>query len=232
MSTPQTADQALPPVDPKIGLMFSVADLLIPLFKTGSIDVKLARRMAVSAIEAYQPETRADYVNIARTIAFSMSALALLGKAAAADLTPAETMRTFSRATALNRSADQSERSMMQRRRYLNANPPPEQPPAATPESTTEDALIHAAITDAMKDYLANKPSTATKTASTPTPSPKTALQHPPETSRQAPDPLPRPAMPKHGLPDTNRLHPSALPPSAAPNAAGAQSTSAASFAR
>ena len=41
----------------------------------------------------------------------------------------AEQMQAYTRASALNRSADDSERSMMQRRKYHQANPQPEPPP-------------------------------------------------------------------------------------------------------
>ena len=144
MSTPAASSKALPYLDPEVGLMFGIADQLIPLFKIGTIDVPLAREMAVSAITAYAPETRADYVNIARTIALSMAALSLLGTAASQDMTMPEKMRTFGRANALNRSADQSERTMMQRRRYQRANPPGEQPDheseAPAPKGATTDA--------------------------------------------------------------------------------------------
>jgi hypothetical protein len=109
--------------------------------------------MAVSAIEAYQPVTRADYVNIARTIAFSMSALALLGQAAGQDMMAPEKMRAFGRANALSRSADQSERTMMQRHHHQNANPRVEQPSDPALESVPDDAEVEAAVAEAMREY-------------------------------------------------------------------------------
>jgi hypothetical protein len=156
MSNSAAPNRHLSDLDPRIGLMFTVADHLIPLFVAGSVDVKLARQMAVCAIEAYDPETRADYVNVARTIAFSISALALLGQAAAQDMTMPERMRAFGRANALNRSADQSERTMIQRRRHSQANPraqrpaqmePRPGPPAPDPEL---DAAVDAAVAETM----------------------------------------------------------------------------------
>jgi hypothetical protein len=151
MSNPAVPNRTAPDIDPRIGLMFTISDHLVPLFTTGSVDANLARRMAVSAIEAYDPETRADYVNVARTIAFSISALALLGQAAAPDMTVAEKMRAYGRANALNRSADQSERTMIQRRRQANtragetASRP--EPPEADPDL---DAAVEAAVAEAM----------------------------------------------------------------------------------
>jgi hypothetical protein len=158
MSAPTASDH---PVNPMLGLLYAASHLLLPLFKIGTIDDRLAQQMAASAIEAYSPETRADYVNVARTIAFSMTALALLGKSANPDMTMAEQMRAYGRANALNRSADQSERTMMQRRRHQKANPPADLP---APEATIDDAAIHrtaiddaeieAAVANVMKEYL------------------------------------------------------------------------------
>jgi hypothetical protein len=133
--------------------MYGVANLLIPLFISSFVDVALAREMAVSAIEAYQPATRADYVNIARTIAFSMSALALLGQAAGQDMMAPEKMRAFGRANALSRSADQSERTMMLRHHHQNANPRVEQPSDPALEQVPDDAEVQAAVAEAMREY-------------------------------------------------------------------------------
>jgi hypothetical protein len=166
MSNPTASNQPLPPIDPEIGLMFCAANHLIPLFKADSIDDTLARRMAVSALYAYQPETRADFVNVARTIAFSMAALALLGQAASLDMTMPEKMRTFGRANALNRSADQSERTMMQRRRQQKASPQTEQPQQAPePDIQMTDAEMDVAIAGVMQDYLATCPKPAKEAA-------------------------------------------------------------------
>ncbi len=90
-----------------------------------------------------------------------MAALALLGKAVSSnDLSHPEQMRAYGRANALNRSADQSERAMMQRRRYLLDNPQPEPPEIKSePEQPELDAAaeaeIEAQVAEAMQDYLA-----------------------------------------------------------------------------
>jgi hypothetical protein len=160
----------LPPLlNPMLGLLYAVAHHLMPLFKIGTIDDDLAQQMAVSAIEAYHPETQADYVNVARTIACSITALALLGKTAASDMTLPEQMRAYGRANALNRSADQSERTMMQRRRHQNANPPIEQPElvpeANVPEMALAEAEIGAAVADLMREYLSVSAATQVEAA-------------------------------------------------------------------
>jgi hypothetical protein len=154
MSTPAPSSQPLPSLDPKVGLAYAVADLLVPLFRGGAIDLALARQTAVNAIDAYKPETRADVVNIARTIALSMASIALLGQSSLRDLP--EQMRAFGRANAMSRTADQSERTMMQRRAYQRANRQAERP-APTPAAPDAmfDAEAQAAVAEAVKEYLA-----------------------------------------------------------------------------
>jgi hypothetical protein len=152
--------------------MFAIADQLIPFFLKGTGDYDMARAMARSAIEAYGPQTRADFANIARTIAFSMAALSLLGQAAEEDMTMAKKMGAYGRANALNRSADQSERTMMLRRRLRTANaepqaPPPEPPP---PEPDIEDAEIQAAVAQAVAQAINLGKIEATHAATSPNP--------------------------------------------------------------
>jgi hypothetical protein len=160
----------LPDIDPNMGLMFGAADHLVPLFAQGSINGRNARLMALRAIEAYEPETRADWVNIARTIAFSMAALALLGLAAGKDVTMPEKLRAFGRANALSQSADLSERTMMQRRSYRQANPRVEYPastaPAPEPDPEFDNAAMEAAIAEAIQ--IAINPGRQSSTAAEP----------------------------------------------------------------
>jgi hypothetical protein len=162
--------------------MFAMSHKLAPLFANDAIDIHLAWQMAVSAIEAYQPQTRADYVNVARTIAFSMAAITLLGDAAAKHLTLPDKMRLFGRANALNRSADQSERTMMQRQRHHRANPradyqtnfSPDPEPRA-PEPDLDDAAAEAAVAEtvaACRAALTPDPADAPASATTPAPKP------------------------------------------------------------
>ena len=162
MSNPTGSSHACSPIDLNTGLMLTLADLLIPLFTTDTDGIATARRTAVGAIAAYRPEIPADYVNSARTIAFSMAALSLLGKSASPEMTTQEQMRTFARAIALNRSADQSERTMMLRRRHQQADPNAEQParPSEPPalDAKIDDARVQAAIGEAMQEYLAARP--------------------------------------------------------------------------
>jgi hypothetical protein len=138
--------------------MLITAEQLMPLFEVCATDDDAAHSMALSAIAGYAPESRADYVNIARTIAFSMAALTLLGHATA-DVTmmPPEKMRAYGRANALNISADQSERTMMQRRKYHHAHPPAKLPawmdPCAEP-AKPEPPIDDAGVAEAMREYI------------------------------------------------------------------------------
>jgi hypothetical protein len=70
-----------------------------------------------------------------------------------------EKLRILGRANALNRSADQSERSMMQRRRYLRAKAAGElpHPLSMTSEPTPEfnESHIKAAMAEAISEYRA-----------------------------------------------------------------------------
>jgi hypothetical protein len=196
----------------------TIAGLLIPLFATGTDDTPMARRTAAGAIEAYRPETQADYVNAARTIAFSMAALSLLGKSASPEVTMPEQMRMFARAIALNRSADQSERTMMQRRRQQQADlhaEQPSEPPALDAE--VDDARVQAAIGEAMQEYLAARPPAkaepvAANSAGGPTPAKRHEVALPevalPEVA------LPEVALPEVALPEV------ALPEVALPEVA------------
>jgi hypothetical protein len=201
MSTP-----ALPPINPRLGLMFAAAHHLLPLFKIGTIDDRLARQMAVSAIESYEPQTRADYVNAARIIAFSMTALALLGKTTNPDMPMPEQMRAYGRANALNRSADQSERTMMQRRRLQKANPSGERPdligqnptpPDPTPPDPTEiaDAEIAAAVAGLMKEYQSVASATPIPRAASPA-----ATQRPAAVPLRYSDPTPVAPLPPQSI--------------------------------
>jgi hypothetical protein len=186
------SNPTLPPINPRLGLMFAAAHHLLPLFRIGTIDDRLARQMAVSAIESYEPQTRADYVNAARIIAFSMTALALLGKTTNPDMPMPEQMRAYGRANALNRSADQSERTMMQRRRLQKANPPGERPdliganpaipdPTETSDPTAIDnAEVQAAVDGIMREYQSLGIAVPIQTATPKSPQPPVSPIQPP----------------------------------------------------
>ena len=195
-----------------------VADLLVPLFRSVSADLSVARRMAISAMAAYNPTSRADYVNIARTLAFSMSALALLGTAATHALTPAEKLRSLGRANALNRSADESERVMLQRRRQAQSHAQPHAPsgtlrqtedrlhPDAASTTTSDDGAafdsaafddskMQADIAAAMKEYLAARLLAATPAQPQDAATPAAASRQPESRPAATAPAAPRPPM-------------------------------------
>ena len=192
-----------PPTDPKAGLIVVAASQLVPLFRTKSTGYRGAHKMAMSAIAAYHPEARSDYVNIARTIAFSMAALALLANAATADMSMPDLMRVYGRANALNRSADQSERTMTRRRTYHAANPPAELPAwmdpgleTTEPEAPADDAIIQTAVAEAMREY--NATTTPSETDAPPAATPPSDPAQPAAAIRHAtPMPLIDPRSPR-----------------------------------
>ena len=60
--------------------MAAAAIHITPIFQGCAFNLTHAREMAVSAIDAYEPECRADCVNAARTIAFSDGSAVLGGE--------------------------------------------------------------------------------------------------------------------------------------------------------
>jgi hypothetical protein len=168
-------------IDPQIGLKFVIAGHLIPFFQSGPVDTNLARQMAHSAVDAYNPQSRADYINIARTIAFSVAAVALLAQITAEPMALPDQMKAYARANALNRSADQSERTMLRRRRDQQANPTARQKPSEPQAPTAQpgdDAEIEAHIAEALKQFRAattppatDRPASRPAATSHPTPS-------------------------------------------------------------
>src|SRR5690349_11158200 len=54
------AAESRPTIDPRLGLMVVCAHHLIDLFQGGPVDTNLARDMAQHAIDAYNPQSRAD----------------------------------------------------------------------------------------------------------------------------------------------------------------------------
>lgn len=168
--------------------MMSVSDLLIPFFDRPGLHEDFVSKMAGCAIDAYGPESRADHINIARTVAFSMASVALLAKAVASqDMPLKDQLSVASRANALHRSAGESERSMMRRRQYDKANPSGERPDlwasasqaASEPEraasSPAEASTLQVRINDMLKVYhealASEQPTSEPAPASIPQPS-------------------------------------------------------------
>ena len=237
MSNSTSSNQPQSDIDPAFGLIHGLAEELIPLFVISAVDVPLARQMALSAIEAYEPETRADYVNVARTLAFSMAALSLLGQAAAQDMTMPEKLRVLGRASALSRSADDTERAMMQRRRDQRANPrleqpaetysraeapirdpempEPEMPEPEMPGPEMDEAQLRAAVAEAMRIYATCTSAGADAAAqeATPRPTREIATPKPMSAANLASPPLTAPtAAIRYNNPGPDAPNPRASP--------------------
>jgi hypothetical protein len=183
---PSTAEQ-----DIQGALVIRLVDKLVPLFRGPRVDRLQAGNMAILAMDAYNPESCADFVSAARTIAFSMAALTVLGTAAADDLAMPQKLRIYGRAVALNRSADQAERTMMQRRRHLNAAPSADQGGQAAGRPTkAELAAIEAAV--ALANAATNPEAMAEPAPATSAPTslnPEAAMPAPPPFQVQARQP-------------------------------------------
>jgi hypothetical protein len=206
MSDPTAPQYPKSQCDPREGLWFALADQLIPFFYPGTKDPDMALAMSKSAIMAYQPETRADLANITRTIAFSLAALSLLGQAAEEPMTMPEKLRVYARAVSLNRSADQSERTMMQQRRYRHARAgtPSARPPAPAPESSLTDAQIAAAVKKSIRDGIELAKSART--------GPAPAKAAPVQTAPAAPGPIVNPSAIHYTGPVPNAAQPRTAP--------------------
>ena len=158
MTTP-TAQHPIPPAgpyDPMFGLQEKIASLLTPIFHDADTDELFAYQVACRSLQAYEPETRADFVNAGRTIAFSLASLVVLKEAFNPALQLEDKKRVAIHANALNRSADQAERSMMERRRYRRAYPTFPVPEPAAPEP--DDAQAQTQVAQAVTAYATAQP--------------------------------------------------------------------------
>ena len=144
------------PYDPMFGLQEKVASLLTPIFQDAKTEELFAYQIACRSLQAYEPETRADFVNAGRTIAFGLASMVLLKEVFNPTLDLEDKKRAAIHANALNRSADQAERSMMERRRYQRAYPtlPVPQQTAQEPD----DAQVQTQVAEAVTAYTAAQP--------------------------------------------------------------------------
>ena len=201
-----TAQHPIPPAgpyDPIFGLQEKVASLLTPIFQDARTDELFAYQIACRSLQAYEPETRADFVNIGRTIAFSLASLVLIKEAFNPALELEDKKRVAIHANALNRSADQAERSMMDRRRYHRAYPNFPVPQQAEPNETEVQTQLEEAVTAQLTPSKPPKPKEAEINAAPP------SIQHSAihytgssrtNISPKHPDPLITPAM-LHAVP-------------------------------
>ena len=196
-------------IDPRIGLMVRVASELEPIFQTEAVDRPIAHKMAMSAISAYKPDGRADFINIARTIAFSMAAISLLGETTANPPSTPEKLRLYARATALSRCADQSERTMLLRRAYQRENPQPDLPDWMDPKTASStqkltDADVYASVANTVRQ--------AREHTATPKPRPTPAAPAKPQSAPAAAANPPPPVIPESPVASAIHYNPPAAP--------------------
>jgi hypothetical protein len=139
-----------------------------------------------------------------------MTALNLLRDIAKADLSMPEKLRLFGRANALNRSADQSERTMMQRRRLQQSAKADEwlaKPSAPPPDPTKDEAEVEAQVAEAMAVYMAECAQRKNQ--------PTASAQPQPEPTQPPPAATPAPQQPIRlpGLPQGSTTPPNPNPP-------------------
>jgi hypothetical protein len=97
----------------------SLIRFLMPFFIGTAVDIDAARAEILVTLDAYAARTRAELLNAARIIAFSMATLDTLTESKAADLSPSMKIRYRGCANGLNRSTIQNEKTLK------NASPPP-----------------------------------------------------------------------------------------------------------
>jgi hypothetical protein len=96
-------------------LMEAVIDFLLPYFMPSALDIHDARIEIVDTLTAYAARTRSEYLQVARIIAFSMTALDVLAEAKTTDMSLSMRVRYRGCANNLNRTTMQLEKALDQR---------------------------------------------------------------------------------------------------------------------
>jgi hypothetical protein len=134
----------MPP--PPSAFLDQIIRFLMPFFIGTSIDALAARAEIIETLSAYATRTRAEMLNAAQIIAFSMSALDTLAEAKTQDLSPTLRLRFRGCANSLNRATQQNEKTLDQR---LCADPPIATPPAPEPVDDIANELAQATLEQA-----------------------------------------------------------------------------------
>jgi hypothetical protein len=205
MSEPAASAHSQPDLhfEPDLGLVYSIADRLVPFFTGFGRDESFALRAALSTIAAYRPAQRMDYADIARHVAFSLSSLTALGHAETPGLPEATQLRYLGKANTLSRSAEQAQRALTQR--AVNGRPSrapansstaasnaAKPTPAPTP-STPSDAVLLGIVDDAVRQCQDAIAADAVSPAQPDMPTQPAPLAQPaPNVSSQSTPPQPR----------------------------------------
>jgi hypothetical protein len=144
------------PLHPTNILMALIVTLLAPMFlgvTAGNIDY--ARLAAIETVNAYRARNHADLIAIAQIIGFGLAALGSLSLSMDDDISPAMALRLRGNANALNRSAEQNRRALMETRRDDAAShqtaAEPETAAALTHDGDLDDAEVFLTATAAQE---------------------------------------------------------------------------------
>ena len=151
MSLQHGAHQSTPKLS---AFLESLIRFLMPFFIATAADVDAARADILETLDAYATRTRAEALNAARIIAFSMATLDTLSEATSGTLSPAMKLRYRSCANGLNRATAQTEKALDQ---SLARDLPVQTDALAEPINDVSDAETQATIDHATAAIQAHR---------------------------------------------------------------------------
>ncbi len=121
-------------------LLDRILMFLMPFFSGTAVDRKVIMESILETLGDYRPTTRVELLQAAQVIALSMSSLDSLGEAFSTELTASMRLRLRGGANALNRSAEQTLRSLDKRQAAepVEAAQPPDPLPIDPPMQDAE----------------------------------------------------------------------------------------------
>ena len=140
----QPAPSQPAPFQPSVFLE-QIIRFLLPCFLATAVDLDAARQDILETLRSYGARTRAELLNAAQIIAFSLSALDTLSEARAGAMSPSMRLRYRGCANGLNRSSQQNEQSLQQRLCADPVGPDPAEP-AHTPLLIEPTFAQHATV--------------------------------------------------------------------------------------
>ena len=167
---------------PDCSLLDAVARRLIPLFRDPGTDREAARRAALAALAAFNPQTLVDPLVIGRILALTLAAIAATAEAIDPAHPPSRQIQFMGKANTLSRSAQQAEAALAKSRQQSHsqaelrqipqAKPDPRAEPRPTPQvepvkprpapmpvtAPSPDAAIQTLIEQAMAEFSAAVP--------------------------------------------------------------------------
>jgi len=119
--------------------LFTIIAFLEPWFLAAGIDLAAAQTEIVETLASYGTRSRAEIIQAAKIIAFSMASLDTLRDGTAPGLSPSMRLRYRSCANGLDRSSQQNEKALAARLAHAR-------PEAAEPIDDVADADAHDAV--------------------------------------------------------------------------------------